>query len=131
VWLLREKEKDMMYRGLALVVVMLLLVGTSVPAQEAAKDATADKNTHTGQVISVTANKLVMKGADKVGEEAKEHTHTLAANAKVLCDGKECKLQELRPGQRIRVTTQADNPNIAVRIEALDKNKEFERPDSK
>jgi hypothetical protein len=84
-------------------------------------------NTHTGKVVSVTGNKLVMRGEDKDGKEGREHSHTLARNAKVTCDGKQCVLSDLKPGMRVRVTTMPSDPTMAVRIEALDKNRTFEK----
>jgi hypothetical protein len=76
--------------------------------------------THEGTVVSVSKDKIVMKGADK-----KEHTHTLAKDAKITCDGKACILSDLKPGQRIRVTTAPGNLETATRIEALDKMRDF------
>ena len=83
--------------------------GTTVLAAE--DKVVQQGDTHEGTVVSVTADKLVMKGKAKDGEEVKEHTHILADNAKVMCDGKECKLAELKKGQKIRVTTKkGDGP---------------------
>jgi hypothetical protein len=115
------KEGIMLYRVASLCLMALalfLFLGAQVPA---AQDKEA--NTHEGTVVNVTATKLVMKGKD----DNKEHTHTLAADAKVTCDGKACKLDELRAGQRIRVTTKAGDQSIAVRIEALDKERTFSK----
>jgi hypothetical protein len=117
----------MMYRTLALSLASLTLVlfaGTSSPAGE----KTGDR--HDGTVVSVTAEKLVMKGSIKAGEEAREHTHMLADDAKVTCDGKVCKLQDLKAGQKIRVTTAKSGDRImATRVEALLKNEQFEKID--
>jgi len=98
---------------------LVLWVGAAL-AQDRAKGE--KRTTHTGTVVSVSGNKLVMR---ERGKEGKEHTHTLAANAKVTCDGKECKLEDLKPGQRIRVSTPKDDPSVANRVEALDKDKSF------
>jgi hypothetical protein len=100
---------------------IVLWVGAAL-AQDRAKGER--RPTHTGTVVSVSGNKLVMRDR---GKEGKEHTHTLAANAKVSCDGKECKLEDLKPGQGVRVTHQKDDPCVATRVEALDKEKNFER----
>jgi hypothetical protein len=127
----------MVYRALPLFLVALalaLFVGTSVLAEEAKgtpDDKTAEKGeTHEGTVVSVTAEKLVMKIKAKDGEEAVEHTHKVADNAKVMCDGKDCKIDDLKPGQKIRVTTKKGDKETAVKIEALDKNEKFEKLDS-
>ena len=79
-----------------------LCVGAPILAADRAADDTG--NTHDGKVVSVAGNKLIM--VDKSGKN--EHTHTLAADAAVTCNGKECKLSDLKPGMRIRVTTSAD-----------------------
>jgi hypothetical protein len=96
-----------------------LVLGTSA---QAAQDV--DVKTHDGKVVSVTAEKLVMTGRD--GEE---HSHTLGLDAKVSCDGNMCKLEDLKPGMKIRVTTKKDDRQVATRIEALDKNEDFEKRD--
>src|SRR5947209_16903653 len=107
----------MMYRVLPLFLVALALVAfVSAPAL-------AEKNagdSHEGKVVSATGNKLVM--TDKDG---KEHTHTLAENAKVMVDGRAGKTADLRPGMRIRVTTKKGDANMALRVEAIDKNADF------
>ena len=70
----------------------------------------------------VKANKLTME--DKNG---KEHSHDVVTKAKITCDGKECKLIDLKPGTRIRVTT--DDENRATRIEAFLKTSESKKDD--
>jgi hypothetical protein len=110
-----------MYRVLPVFFVALalaLFVGAPLLA--------ADANTHEGKVVSATGTKLVM--TDKNG---KEHTHMLADNAQVTCDGKACKLADLKPGLRIRVTTKAGDATIATKVEALDKNKDFGRSETR
>jgi hypothetical protein len=80
-----------------------------------------DKNTHEGKIVRIEGNKIVM--VDKDGKN--EHTHTLALDAKIMCDGKECKLTDLKKDQQVRVTTKEGDATQAVRVEALDKNKDF------
>jgi hypothetical protein len=99
-------------------VTLVLFAGMPLMAQDKDKGAT-----HEGTVVSVSANKIVMKGKD----DATEHTHTLAADAKITCDDRACKLDELKPGQKVRVTTKKGDKTIATKIEALDKNKEFSK----
>jgi hypothetical protein len=113
----------MTYRILPLVLVaMALALLVSGPAL-AQQDLGKNRDFHEGTVVSVTGNKLIMKGL----HDTSEHTMTLAPDARVMCDGKECKLDDLKPGQKIRVKTQPDNKQTAVRIEALDKNAAFDR----
>jgi hypothetical protein len=122
----------MMYRVLPLSLVALslaLFVGAAALAEDAKK---ADKgDTHDGTVISVTAEKLVMKDTAKNGVEAKELTYRLADNAVVTCDGKKCKLADLKADQKIRVTNKAGDNETIVKIEALNKNEKFEKREDK
>jgi hypothetical protein len=96
----------MLYRVLgfacAMLALALLVNGTAIAGE---------KNTHDGTVVSVKGDKLTMES------KGKEHTHDVALNAKIQCDGKECKLTDLKSGTRIRVTT--DDTNRATRIEAF------------
>ena len=77
-------------------------------------------NTHDGKVVSISGSKLVMSGQD-----GKEHSHTVAADAKVCCDGTACRTEDLKVGSKIRVTTQTDDKNVATKIESLDKQSKF------
>ncbi|MCY2967749.1 MAG: hypothetical protein NT069_29650 [Planctomycetota bacterium] len=77
-------------------------------------------NTHDGKVVSVSGDTLKMTGKD-----GKEHSHTLAAHAAICCDGKECKVSELKAGMKIRVTTKANDKHVLTVIEAIDKDAEF------
>jgi hypothetical protein len=84
--------------------------------------ATAD-NTHEGKFVMAEGNtKFVM--ADRTGTR---HEHTLAADAKVMCDGKECKLSDLKEGTMVRVTTERNDQKVATRVEARTKGG-FENP---
>ena len=105
--------------SLALVVVTLGLFNAIVRADDASDKA----NTHEGKVVSVTGSRLVM--TDLGGKN--EHTMNVATDARISCDGKVCKLSELKPGQKIRVMTKPTDKTAAVRVEALDKNLEFEK----
>ena len=76
----------------------------------AAKDD-APGDTHSGVVVSAGDGKLTM--SDKDGKN--EHSHDVAASAKISCDGKECKLEDLKKGTSVKVTTKDKK---AVKIEA-------------
>ena len=80
----------------------------------------SSSKTFDGSVVSMTGDKVVMKS--KAGTE---YSHTLATDAKLTCDGKDCKAVDLKSGRKIRVTTQKDDQNVAIGIEALNKNAEF------
>ena len=63
-----------------------------------------------GKIASVTGDKLVIKGKD-----GKEHAYTLAPDAKISCEGKVCKVEDLKPGMRISVTTHKEDPKVVTR----------------
>jgi hypothetical protein len=78
--------------------------------------ATAN-NAHDGKfVIAEGNNKFVM--TDRAGTR---HEHTLANDARVMCDGKECKLSDLKEGTMIRVTTERNDQNVVTRVDARTK----------
>ena len=83
-------------------------VGTAIAADKPAN------NTHTGVVVSTVDGKLTMMGKDK-----KEHTHTVAKDATITCDGKDCKLEDLKKDQRVTVTVEKQGDDVVVtKIEA-------------
>lgn len=118
----------MMYRALPLSLVALALA-LFVGAAALADDTQAANRgyTHDGTVIRVTADQLVMVDVAKNGVEAKEQTFRLADNARVTLDGKECKLEDLKANQKIRVTNKKGDNAMFVSVEALDKNEKFEK----
>jgi hypothetical protein len=75
-----------------------------------------------GTVVGVSGDQLTL-----TSKEGQEHKHTLAANVKVTCDGKACLAADLKPGMRVRVTTESAQPHAATRIEALDTHRDFEK----
>jgi len=82
----------MLIRLFALLAVFALLAFAGAPALAA-------DDTHEGKVVKVEAGKLTM--TDKAG---KEHSHTISKDVKITVDGKEAKLEDLKPGQQITVT---------------------------
>jgi hypothetical protein len=111
------KDLLMNSRKLAFMAPTVLLGAFALAAYGA--DAPA---THDGKVVSATAEKLMM--SDKDG---KEHSHALTGDIKITVDGKTSKATDLKKGFKIRVTTKADDNKVVTRIEALDKNPEFEK----
>jgi hypothetical protein len=109
-----------MYRILSLCLIALALVIFAGAPALAQGQGQATGNTHEGTIVSATANQIVMK--DKAG---KEMTHQLAPNARVLVDGKESKVADLKPGLKVRITTKKGDEKTALKVEALDKNKTF------
>ncbi|MFO1006731.1 MAG: hypothetical protein U0929_12295 [Planctomycetaceae bacterium] len=108
----------MNYRKIAFGIFALALVAGSAYVCAADKK---EAMSHVGQVVSVTASKLVMKSEDGKSE----HTHTLVARTRISCDGKVCKATDLKAGTKIRVTTHGDDKMTAYRIEAIDKHTAF------
>lgn len=114
-------EGIVMRRILPLFVLALLAFIVS-PALADTKDTATDtkKKSHTGRVVSVEGTKLVME--DSKG--GKKHTHTISADAKITCDGKECKLSDLKEGTHIKVTMEEGKVvAIAARTKTGDKDK--------
>jgi len=113
----------MNYRMFSLSAMVLALFVAIAPAfaDDNAKDAKEVKEaTHVGNVVTITGVKLVM-----TNKKGKEHSHALTSKAKITCDGKVCKAQDLKAGTKIRVTTQMNDAKVVTRIEAIDKNESF------
>jgi hypothetical protein len=71
--------------------------------------------THEGLVVSVEGNKLNM--SDKEGKN--QHSHTVPADAAITCDGKACRLQDLKKGYPVKVTIEKKaQKNVVTRIDA-------------
>ena len=84
----------------------------SVPRARALADSAGDKaQGPEGKIVSVTGDKLVMKGKD-----GKEHTYTLAPDAKISCEGKVCKIEDLKPGMRISLTTHKEDLKVVTKV---------------
>jgi len=99
-----------MVRTLALALALLaLLCFVTAPAVAREKG-----DTHEGTFVKGDAKSFTMKGKDD-----KEHSHDLAADAKVTVDGKEGKITDLKAGTKIKVTLGTDKK--ATRIEASTK----------
>ena len=98
--------------ALVATVALAALTSTTLADKD---DAAGD--THSGLVVSAGEGKLTM--TDKDGKN--EHTHDVALDAKVSCDGKACKLEDLKKGTAIKVTTKDKK---AIKIEATKKKAE-------
>jgi hypothetical protein len=102
----------MLHRALSLLAVLALVCLVGGPA------LAADETTHEGLMVKVGDGKLTM--TDKDGK--KEHTHNVAKDARISCDGKECKLEDLKKGVKLTVTTEGKGDNAtATKIEASSK----------
>jgi uncharacterized protein (TIGR03000 family) len=69
---------------------------------------------HEGRIISSTADQLTM--GDKDGQN--KHSHTILRDTKITLDGKDSKLEDLKPGMEVRVTPKEGDKDKASRIEA-------------
>jgi hypothetical protein len=90
-----------------LFVTIALVVWASVPVWAA--------DMHQGKVVEVGAGKLAM--TDMAGKN--QHTHEVAADAAVTCEGKTCGLTDVQVGDMVTVTTDTkDGKTVATKIEA-------------
>jgi hypothetical protein len=101
----------MLYRVLTAA---FLVLGLTLASSTRAEEKPADPNIHEGTLVKVDGDQLTM--TDKQGKN--EHTHTVAANAKVTCDAKECKLADLKPGAKLKLTTKDGDKTTALKVEA-------------
>ena len=69
---------------------------------------------HDGTVVSIAGDRLVM-----ACNEGKEYSFRVATDAYVCCDGVTCQSELLKVGSKIRITTKADDINVATKIESL------------
>src|SRR5262245_48873780 len=98
-----------MFGTLALVLVALAMVcSASAPVLAEEKADTAE-----GTFVKVDGDKLTIKGKDD-----KEHSCELAKDCKISCDGKECKIGDLKAGVAVKVTI---TDKKATKIEASTK----------
>ena len=98
-------------RVLSLCMAALFLFAVAVVSAPAAFLA----DTHEGLVVKSGGGKLTM--TDKDGKN--EHSHDVAFEAKITRDGKDCKLDELKKGDRVKVTIEKkEGKEQATRIEA-------------
>jgi hypothetical protein len=90
---------------------ILLGWGAAARAQEK-KD-----HVHEGHVVKVEGGKLTMATGDK-----KEHTHAVPKEAKVTIDGKDAKLEDLKPHTAVKVTMKEEGgKHVITKVEATTK----------
>lgn len=68
------------------------------------------EDTHQGRVIAAGSGKLTM--TDPEGQQ--KHTHEVSANVAVTCNGKPCKLAEVKTGSTVTVTTEQKDGAVAI-----------------
>ena len=71
-------------------------------------------SSHQGKVVEASNGKLTM--TDMAGDN--QHTHAVAADAKVTCEGQTCDLASLQPGDVNTVTLdQKDGATVVTEIQ--------------
>jgi uncharacterized protein (TIGR03000 family) len=110
-------EDLMLYRSLYRSFPAVL--GALAVALFVSQSALAAEKTHEGKFVKAADGKLTM--TDKDGSN--KHTHSVAADATIRCDGKDVKLDELKEGYFITVTTNTDgnDKTMVTKIEAREK----------
>jgi hypothetical protein len=101
----------MMQRALVLSVAALAMV------LFVTQSAVAADKVHEGTVVKAGDGKLTM--SDALG---KQHSHTIPANAQITLDSKECKLEDLKAGTSVKVTTLEDEKTV-TKVEGTSKPK--------
>ena len=92
---------------------VLVFLGTGAPA------GADEKKDHVleGEVHKVADHKLTVVGSDK-----KEHTVEVPKEAKVTLDGKDAKLEDLKPHSPVKVTMKEEGgKHVVTKVEATTK----------
>ena len=108
--------------SLCFATVALALFVTAARAEEKAGHGKFIQGTISS--VDPTGQKLVVKESDTTGT-GQERTFTLDSSTKINCDAKLSQLSDLKPGMKVRVYTKRDDPNMVMRVEALDKNTDW------
>jgi hypothetical protein len=107
----------MMRRVLSLTAALavVLFVGAAVAADKTDKDKDNTGSTVTGTVSKVSSDSITVTDSN-----GKDHMLTIAKDAKITCDGKDCKLADLDPSKvkSVTVTLNTDDKTKADKIEA-------------
>lgn len=114
------KGKDMLHRVLSLAAALALVgfVGVAAAADKAAP-VEKDNNTHNVTIVKVEGNNLTVTGKD-----GKEHTHAVAKDATITCDGKECKLDDLKKDDKAVVTLAKEKGADTLEITKIEATRE-------
>jgi hypothetical protein len=92
----------------AAVAIMAAWSGQSVAQKE-------QPGTHEGTVVKAEEGKLTMLAKDN----KTKHIHNVGPDAKITCDGKDCKLTELKAGYEVKVTIEKKGTeNVVTKVEA-------------
>src|SRR5262249_36001282 len=95
-----------------------LLLAVLALALFVASPVLAADETQEGVVKKAESNKLTM--TDKDGKN--EATHDVAKDALITCDGKACKLEDLKAGTKVKVTAKKEgDKTVIVKIDGSTK----------
>jgi hypothetical protein len=107
-------------------VLLALAVALFVSAPALAEEKAEKADSHVGTVVSCDGKTLVMKVGDK------EHKHAISDDTVLMLDGKKSDVatfKTLKEGSKIRVWTDKENKEKVIKIEALDKETDFPKPE--
>ena len=105
----KESKLEHLKKGVVVVVVVVVVGGETVVANIDAV-ASDSSSKQTGVVQSVADGKLAM--TDRDGKN--EHTYSVAKDAKIACNGKDCKLEDLRKGTTVVVVVVVTGGTSAI-----------------
>jgi len=118
----------MLYRIVPLCLAVVACVALAGRADDKDVKKKADTgNTHEGLFVKADGD----NGFTMTDLKGKEHKHTLADDATVTCDGKKCKLSDLKRNTRLKVTTKEGDKTMVVKVEARTRGPKFDEPASK
>lgn len=122
--------------SLLALIVSLALSGLLWAEQAPSGDAPKEKKqTHqvTGKVVSVADDQTsVVLAVRRGGDEQKQVTIQLTAETKYTLNGKAAKMQEvLKVGQKVHVVTNDAQPPVALKVKAIDEEKEKQEKERK
>ena len=92
----------------------------SLPSERIADEPDAPSSIHDCKLIKIAGDHLMTAWSD-----GKNHSLAVGPDTKVTCDGADCRLEDLKEGSTIRLTTRAGDKNAVIRIEATRKNGSF------
>jgi hypothetical protein len=97
---------------LAAALAVVVFVGAAIAA-EPAKAADKSNSAITGTVTKAGDGAITVTDAS-----GKDHKLMVDKAADISCDGKVCKLEDLKNGVSVTVTTKKDDTTVATKIEA-------------
>jgi hypothetical protein len=100
---------------LSLALGLAVLVASAAAQEKDRGSKPVKPKTHNGVLVKVDADKGLLVVRDR---RMLKHEHNVAPDADITCDGKKCKLADLKPGLRITVTLSSTEKNTVTKITA-------------